>query len=216
MCALSNLPGGGVVILGLDERAGFAAIAPHRPSDLKSGLASKARQAFTPPIGINVHEHRCEDVMLIIAEVIETPSALKPCRLKRDGSGYLRFSDGDYRLSDLEMDGFIAARTTPRFDIEPVPETSRQDLDPDLTDSFIRTVRDSDRRFARYPDDELLLRMGVLTQAGTLSMAGLLALGEYPQQYFPNFCVQAAASPEPGAPTAVRVGDTARFTGPRG
>ncbi len=45
-------------------------------------------------------------------------------------------------------------------------------------------------------------------------MAGLAALGSYPQQWFPNFVIQASAAPEPGDSSEVRVGDTARFSGP--
>ncbi len=40
----------------------------------------------------------------------------KPCTVKRTGQAFLRFADGDYALSRLEVDGFAANRTRPRFD----------------------------------------------------------------------------------------------------
>jgi ATP-dependent DNA helicase RecG len=64
-----------------------------------------------------------------------------------------------------------------------------------------------------YDDDELLRRMAVLASDGSVTTAGLLALGEYPQQFIPNFCIRAAVLPEPGAAPQVRVEDTALFTG---
>ena len=43
LCALANMPGGGTVILGLDERTGFHPVSLGDPQKLKQGLASKAR-----------------------------------------------------------------------------------------------------------------------------------------------------------------------------
>jgi hypothetical protein len=40
MSAFANTPGGGTIILGLDEQAGFTVVRLSKPSDLASGLAS--------------------------------------------------------------------------------------------------------------------------------------------------------------------------------
>ncbi len=217
ICAFANLPGGGVIVLGLDERSGFLPVFLSRPNDLKSGLASIARSAVVPPVMIDIRDEEFEGRTLIIGVVTEIPGLSKPCRLKRDGSAYMRFWDGDYRLSELEIEGFIASQSAPRFDVVAVPGAVREDLDDELVSDFVANVRSSNRRFSRYDgDDELLRHLGVLIGESAVTTAGLLALGDYPQQFFPNFCVQAAAAPEPGAPSNVRIGDTARFDGPIG
>jgi ATP-dependent DNA helicase RecG len=74
-------------------------------------------------------------------------------------------------------------------------------------------VRSDDVRFSAYDNDQLLRRMAVIAADGTVTTAGLMALGEYPQQFLPNFAVQAAVLPEPGAGPLVRVEDTKRFAG---
>lgn len=216
ICAFANLPGGGIIVLGLDERSGFMPVPLSRPNELKSGLASIARRALVPPVMIDIRDEEFEERTLVVGVVSEIAGVSKPCRLKRDGSAYMRIWDGDYRLSELEIEGLIASRSVPRFDSELVPGAAREDLDDELVTAFVSTARAADRRFGRYNDAELLRRLGVLAKESGVTTAGLLALGEYPQQFFPNFCVQAAASPEPGAPSAVRVGDTARFDGPIG
>jgi ATP-dependent DNA helicase RecG len=79
----------------------------------------------------------------------------------------------------------------------------------------VATARLTDRGLARITDDRQLLRKsGVVTAMGVPTVAGLLALGEYPQQWFPNYVIQVAASPEHGAPANTRIGDVARFSGP--
>jgi ATP-dependent DNA helicase RecG len=55
LSALANLPGGGTVILGLDERAGFRPVPLADPQVLKQGLAAKAR-GFIPPVRLDVDD----------------------------------------------------------------------------------------------------------------------------------------------------------------
>ena len=43
LSALANLPGGGLIVLGLDERTGFRPVPLADPQLLKQGLAAKAR-----------------------------------------------------------------------------------------------------------------------------------------------------------------------------
>lgn len=53
LSALANLPGGGLVILGLDERTGFRPVPLADPQALKQGLAAKGThlQPACPPHG---------------------------------------------------------------------------------------------------------------------------------------------------------------------
>jgi ATP-dependent DNA helicase RecG len=213
ICAMANLPGGGTIILGLDEKDGFQPVRLGRIKDLKAGLASKARQALTPPVMVDIQEVEFEGLPVVVATVTELASTAKPCTVTKEGAAYLRFWDGDYRLSDLEVQGFLAARQTPRYDAASVENTNRGDLNRQAVERFIAAARDSRAKFADYDDDELLRRMAVIAGDGSVTLAGLLALGEYPQQFVPNFCIRAAALPEPGASPHVRVEDTALFTG---
>jgi ATP-dependent DNA helicase RecG len=215
MSALANLPGGGVILLGLDEERNFAAVGLADPAKLMAALASVARQSFQPPIMIQIEAVDFEGEKVIVAEIDETPGSAKPCRIKRGGAAYLRFWDGDYQLSELEIQGFLANRGQPRFDAEPVPGTSTADLDRALADAFIGSIRDGDQRFRRYRDDEtVLLKSGVVAPNGELTTAGLLSLGDMPQQWFPNFVIQAAAGPTDNDAADIRIGDRARFSGP--
>lgn len=215
MSALANLPGGGLILLGLDESRNFAPVHLSDPTKLMAGLASQARGAFDPPIMLRVEAVEFEGAHVVVAEVDETPATAKPCRLKRGGAAYLRFWDGDYQLSELEVQGFYESRGQPRFDLAVVPGTGVGDLDPDLLAGFLASIRDGDKRFRKYSDDQtVLVKSGVVGPSGELTTAGLLALGDLPQQWFPNFVIQAAAGPTDADATDIRVGDRARFSGP--
>jgi ATP-dependent DNA helicase RecG len=214
MCAFANVPGGGLIILGLDEKSGFAPVRLASASVLAAGLASRARTSFEPPLHVDVDVDRFEDSDIVVARVREIPAVAKPCIVKRTGKAYLRFSDGDYSLSQLEIDGFVANRVRPQFDEAAVAGATLADFDRARLDDFIATGRRSDGRLAAIVDDtDLLKRTGVVSIAGVPTVAGLLALGEYPQQFLPHCNIRAALLPEAAAP-GIRALDAATFTGP--
>jgi ATP-dependent DNA helicase RecG len=216
LCSFGNLPGGGIIILGLDESRQFAVVGLREPSKLAEGLASKARQAIDPPLTVSVSVESFEGAELMVAEVREVDASAKPCRVRRSGKSYLRFADGDYTLSQLEIDGFIANRTRPRYDEEAVPEASITDLDHDRVADFVATARSLDRRLAKIDDDaELLVKSGVVTLSQVPTVAGLLALGAYPQQFLRYFTLRAALLPAEARPST-RALDNTTFTGPIG
>jgi ATP-dependent DNA helicase RecG len=215
LSALANLPGGGTIILGLDERTGFRPVQLADPQALKQGLAGKAR-AFTPPVRLSIDDGLVDGQPVIVARVHECDPSAKPCRVTATGIAYLRGYDGDFPLSDLETQGFLAARRPPLFDRRPVEGAGPDDLDAELVAAYLDTVRERDTNgLGRFTDDaELLRRAGVTVAGGQPTVAGLLALGVYPQQFFPRYVIQAAAEPLPQDPTAVRARNQITITGP--
>ena len=171
------------MIFGLDESAGFAAVGVYDPAECKATLANRARQALTPPVTLDVWDVLFEGAAVVVAKIHEMPAQGKPCRVSSSGKAYLRSYDGDYELSQVEEQAFIANRSTPTFDQQPVPDTGVGDLRPDLLVAYLASCRASSSALAELSDDDILFRTGVTTgRDRTLSLAGLLALGVYPQQ----------------------------------
>ncbi|MFI7453973.1 ATP-binding protein [Nonomuraea sp. NPDC049714] len=215
LAAFANMPGGGLLILGLDEASGFTATGVHDVSACKAALASMARQALDPPVTFTVQTVQFEGASLVVAEIHELPSVAKPCRVRATGRAYLRAHDGDYRLSQVEEQAFLAHRGTPRFDQAVIPEATGSDLDPDLVHAYIESCRGSSASLRRLSDEDILFRTGVTAGPQRLpTVAGLLALGVHPQQFLPNAVIQASVAPGPGDPPGTRAQDTQRFDGP--
>ncbi len=212
--AFANTPGGGVVLLGLDERRRFAAVSVYDASDAQARLATIARREIEPPVTIDIREQEIEGDRVVIARINEAPAALKPARVRRTRKAYLRAHDGDYEMSVLEEQALIANRDHPRFDRAGVDDASIDDLDPTLLADYRATCRTSSSTLNRFDDDEILLRTGVLLPDGRPSLAGLLALGVYPQQFVPNLVIQASVSPRSTDPAGTRASDARKFDGP--
>lgn len=213
--AFANTPGGGTIVFGLDEGTGFAAVGVYDAAACKAALAAKARKALDPPVTFEAWDLHFEGATVLVAKIHEQPAHGKPCRVVSSGKAYLRSYDGDYELSQVEEQAFVANRSTPVFDQQPVPGSSTADLRPDLLASYLASCRASSTALAAMPDNEILYRTGVTTGADrSLSLAGLLALGTYPQQHVPNCVIQASVAPRDSDPSGTRAADVRRFDGP--
>lgn len=209
--AFSNMPGGGLIILGLDEKLGFEPVDLPDPDALMKALGSKAR-AFHPPAQIDIELGTVDGHIVVLGAVKETDASMKPCRAP-DGRAYLRSYDGDYPLSQVEEQAFLAQRRQPRFDQQPVAGATERDLDPDLVGLWKRNTDDRAPGLARYELDERLVRAGVLTPDRVPTVAGLLALGSYPQQFFDGFVIRAASAPRPDDPPTTRARNAVTIAG---
>ncbi|GAB3990748.1 RNA-binding domain-containing protein [Nocardioides marmoraquaticus] len=214
LSAFANTPGGGTLVFGLDEKSNFAAVGVYDAADCQAKLASKARQAVQPPVTIETRRVEFEGEQVVVAHVHEAPSSAKPCRVVASQKAYLRAYDGDYALSELE-ERAIANRSEPSYDRAPVAGTSINDLDTGLLRRYLESSRGTSSTLNRFEDAEVLFRTGVTHELdGSLTVAGLLALGVYPQQWFPNYVIQASVSASKADGGTTRALDIKRFDGP--
>lgn len=211
LCAFGNMPTGGVILIGLDESTNFAAVGVPDPAGMEGAVASQARTAVAPPVQVTFAEALIDDAVVVIATVAPLPPSVKPARYQ--GNAYLRQADGDYIMSEQEVLQLLAARDRPRYDAAPVPGTSVEDLDPDLTSQLLGAARRSSARLRNIEDEEILRRKRVLVPKGPeLTIAGLYALGSYPQQFDPNLSITAAVQLDPR--TGSRTRDLVHLDGP--
>lgn len=99
LSAFSNTHGG-ILILGLDESANFAATGVRDAAKLSSDLASLCSTDMEPALRPLIRVHDFEDAKLVVAEVPELEPALKPCFYKGAGmtkGSFVRVGDGDRR-----------------------------------------------------------------------------------------------------------------------
>ena len=210
LCAFANLPDGGTILVGLDEDDDFKPVHLANVPSLEAGVAAQARR-LEPPATVSFERAEVEGSVVLVVTVAGLPPADRPCRYL--GQPYLRQADGDYVMSDPELQQMLALRHRPRFDAEPVPGTSRDDLDGDLVKAFTTAVRRSSLRLARATDDEILRRRRVTNpDGGCLTVAGLYALGAYPQQFMPSLAITAAVQPDRRSGTRIR--DLVHLDGP--
>ena len=211
LSAFGNLPTGGTIIVGLDEMRDFDAVGVADPSAIEAGIASQARNAVKPPVQVAFDRVEVDGAVVVVASVSPLPLSSRPCTYR--GGAYLRQADGDYLMSEPEVQQILAMRDRPRFDKVVVPGSQLADLDTELTGDYIAAVRASTRRLQGAPDAELLRFKGILDRGSDeLTLAGVYALGAYPQQFAPSLAITAAVQLDPR--TGARTRDLAHFDGP--
>lgn len=216
ICAFANMPDGGTIILGVDERSGFTITGVGNPAEIEGGIASQAREAVDPPPFIATTSVDIDGKTLVVAEITGLSITNRPARHK--GRAYLRQADGDYVMKDndlhmIEVAKLHATEQT-RYDQQPIPGSSITDLDQDLVAGYLANRRASSPRLAQITEDETLLRLtNVITASGELTISGLYALGTFPQGHFPSLGVTAAVQlPRDGS--GARTRNLRTFDGP--
>ncbi|MBB3159234.1 ATP-dependent DNA helicase RecG [Microbacterium proteolyticum] len=216
---------GGVLLLGVAETDGFAVVGVDNPAKVASDLASTCADAMEPPLRPHIEQIRIEDKWVVVAEIEELPTVEKPCFVKTKGmtkGSYVRVHDGDQPLSTYEVQMLIGNRTQPVYDTEVVSDANVDDaLDADLTSTYVSRVRAQRPTATRgLTDDQVLIQSRLAARDEDVlrpTLAGLLALGRYPQQYFPQVMLTLVVYPTTDGQdleTGVRFEDNVALEGP--
>lgn len=216
---------GGTLLLGLDEAQGFRLAAGFDARAIRDALAGACADKLEPPVRAPIDVEEFEGGSIVRLDVAELDPVEKPSFVKARGAyggSFIRSGDGDRRLTHYEVTQLLSNRSQPTHDREPVAGATADDLDTDLVGEHLARVRKGSPAFREVEDATLLRRLGVLGRddAGVLrpTVAGLLCLGEYPQEFFPqlflSFVVLPGLTMGETAPDGARFLDNRSITGP--
>ena len=206
---------GGLIICGLSEKAGFT---PLERFDLDrvrdqfvTGIGDGGQPALVSPIThYQLQRGIVDGRPVLLIDIAELSIRDKPCYIVARGvqaGSYKRVDDKDIRLSATELYELQSALIPSDADSSIVPEATIDDLDHKLVDAVITNRRHLSARALRGAStrEAQMERLNITNKEGAVRLAGLLAVGIYPQQYFPKLVIDVAVHPgteksEPGAP----------------
>ncbi|CAB0625357.1 transcriptional regulator [Corynebacterium diphtheriae] len=215
-CAFANMPSGGTIILGVDENRDFEVVGVADAAALEEALISQTRNSVKPAPMIECETFTLEGKQVLVAQVNPVPLQNRPAHYR--GVAYLRQSDGDYEMNDADLALVEIQKLSHsenfQFDVAPVLNSSTRDLDSVRVKSFLEAARAGSRILSKKIDDqELLETLNIVTVKGELTLAGIYALGEYPQGKAPQLRITAAVQlPREGS--SVRTRNMQDFEGP--
>ncbi len=190
LSAFANRPGGGVLLFGLDEDAGFKVVGVGNPRKLQEDISGLAAQ-MEPPLRPSFSVEEIEGGTVVAVEVPEVTYDQKPCYHRphhlQEGS-FIRVGNSTRRMSDYEIYSFISSRTQPRFDAEPILEATMEDLDRGKLEDYLAQQRKT-RPNAPYwslPFEQILKQLRIVAEVDGIlrpTLAGLLMFGSYPQRF---------------------------------
>lgn len=190
---------GGLIVLGIDESAGFLPAAGFDPPRVLEqfvegiGDGGKDGSRLTNPPRYTASMPEFEGSRVLVLQIAMNPPGTKPCFITAKGlqaGAFRRVGDRDQRLSALEVFELQNELVPSPADREVLHEATIDDLDSGLIERFVDAQAGS--RALKGVDEDLhiaLRRLGVIDAAGGVRMAGLLTLGRYPQEFFPKLHV---------------------------
>ncbi|MCG2797973.1 MAG: putative DNA binding domain-containing protein [Cellulomonas sp.] len=197
---------GGTILIGVDEAAGFAVVPIVDISRYRDNLVALARDSITPPLQIETEIVEIDGLHVLVAQVPPAPADRRPVYVTSKGiinGAFLRTGDGDRRMSEGEVGLLVAGRSQPTYDSEPIEGTTTRDLDWGSLRRTLQRVQVGSPRLRVEDETMVLFRLGILAEAradSRLTLAGLLAFGEYPQQRFPQLMVSVVVHPPEDRP----------------
>ena len=199
---------GGLLIFGLSD-ADFLPV-PIDPAKLAADLSSACSDDLEPKIRPSIGICHAEGQPVVAARIPPLGHQHRPCHVRAEGmsqGSYTRVHDGNRRLTDYEIHVMVSGRGQPNDDAAPVDGARLEHLDDALASDLLRRLRQ--RRgaiFAEAADHEVLHMLGVLSEPqpdSPVTLAGLLALGRYPQQFVPQLAASFVVLPTAdGSPLA--------------
>ncbi|MDO5512057.1 ATP-binding protein [Corynebacterium sp.] len=217
LSAFSN-SGGGVIIIGLSESDGFAPAPDFDVKKAQDALISRCSD-LNPVVRPDVEVAHVDGAPVLFVNVPEMPAYDKPCYIAEQGryrGSYRRTGDGDLRLEQYEVDRLVEEHAQPRWDEEPVDETTVDDLDPDILQPYLHGQRALRPKSFAHGEAQALKHLRV-TREDRVTLAALLAMGVYPQEFFPRLTVTFALFPgttKGDVTTGIRLLDSATLGGP--
>ncbi len=216
---------GGLLLLGLEQETGFTP-APGFDADRICdqfvdgiGDGGSSGRLVHPPSYL-IERGEVDDAPVLVIEIAENHLGSKPCYVRAkgvQGGSFKRIDDKDIKLSAPEIFEMNVALTSQDTDRRPVLEADISDLDDELVDALLTRRRGSKALRGTNDRGEQLTRLNILTKDGKVRLAGLLVVGNYPQQFLPRLLIDVTVHPanEKSAPGSdVRFVDRVQCDGP--
>ncbi len=203
--------GGGVVLLGLDEREGFrpapdfdiARVSDQLMSGLDEAQGADPKVKPVPEYRLNRLEFEGGQLLVLrISPMRHDPGliSLMPCHVVAQGltkGSYKRVLDADKRMSAYEIHQLQTLTRRDENDRSPAHGAHIDDLDEALISDFLRALEASGSKAAEGVGSrrEILERMNIVLAEGAPTLAGILTFGRYPQQFFPQLFIDVTVHP---------------------
>ena len=199
---------GGLILLGLHEAEGFAPATGFKAQPIIDALTAgmPASPSNASPRVEPVPDHEIERVEVdgrpVIALRIEPlrGDQQAPCFVVDKGlenGSFRRRDDQNEHLSTYAIYLLRHRNEYLRTDRQPVPQARVEDLDSQTVERLLSNISRAKSRAVDGTTStiEALRRLNILDPGGIPTLAGLVAVGTYPQQFFPQLFVDITVHP---------------------
>ena len=112
LSSFSNQDGGGVLLFGIDEKAGYRVVGVYDAQDLQQKVTEQCQQ-MEPPVRAVFTIAELEGRMICSAEIPAIDLSERPCYYRGAGrtqGAFIRVGDADLPMTDYELYSYEAFR----------------------------------------------------------------------------------------------------------
>ncbi len=193
LSSFSNQSEGGILIFGLDEREDFKVVGVYDAQDLQHKVAEQCKQ-MEPEVRPLFSVVEIDQKTVVSAEIPGVDISERPVFYKgvgRQKGSYVRVGEADEPMNEYEIYIYEVYRRRIRDDLRVVEGAKMTALDSEQLKNFLNMVKCSREPLSsNFEDIEILEMMGVVEDE-IPTLAGVMALGKYPQMYFPQLSITA-------------------------
>lgn len=220
LSGFSNQEEGGVIVFGVDEKAGYEVCGVYDAQDLQHRVGEQCKQ-MEPVVRAVFTVARVEGKTVVATEIPGVEAVLRPVFYRGAGrlrGSWVRVGDADEPMTEAEVYAYEAFRRRVHDDLRPAEGVGMEELDEGLLGQYVeRAKRERPNLATNVGRGEILERLGV-TRGGRPTLAGVLMFTRYPQTWYPQLCITGVVVPgtkmgETGT-DGERFLDNRRFTGP--
>ena len=184
--------GGGIILFGIDEDSGYNVVGVYDAQDLQKKIVEQSLQ-MEPVVRPLFTVATVEGKIVVSAEVSECDIYDKPCFYKGAGrlrGSYIRVGDSDQPMKEYEIYSYEAFKRRIHDELRTVDRATMSYLKKDNITEYLIKLRRQKMNLVNLEEQRILETQGI-SQEGLPTLAGLMLLAEYPQEFFPQLSVTA-------------------------
>lgn len=197
LSSFSNQDDGGIIIFGIDEKAGYQIKGVYDPQDLQQKITEQCKQ-MEPAVRALFTVCEIDGKIVVSAEIPGADIAYRPVFYKGVGrlkGSYVRVGESDEPMSEYEVYSYEAFRKRIRDDLRVLENAKLQFINEERLKMYLEAVKHERKNLSENVSDAEILELMGVTSDGRPTLAGLMTFSKYPQTYFPQLCITAVSLP---------------------
>ncbi|MBO6219886.1 MAG: putative DNA binding domain-containing protein [Treponema sp.] len=184
---------GGIIIFGIDEKAGYKVCGIQNPDDLAKKIVEQAKE-MEPVVRPLITFCEYEGKTVAAAEIAEMDSVSKPCYYTGKGKSkgsYIRVGDADLPMTEYEIYSYDAFKYKTEDELRTNKRIDASLFDQIQLDGFIAKAVSLKPNLVNMDKKTLITLNGLADKAGNPTVCGIMLFGKYPQYLSPNLDIVA-------------------------
>ncbi|MBQ6780817.1 MAG: putative DNA binding domain-containing protein [Treponema sp.] len=184
---------GGIILFGIDEKAGYKVCGVKNPDILEKKIVEQAKEmepVVRPLITICDYHGKT----ILSAEIAEMEAINKPCYYSGKGKSkgsYIRVGESDLPMSEYEIYSYDAFKYKTEDELRTSPRIDESQFDQIQLDGFIARAVSVKPNLMNLDKKSLVNLNGLSDRDGRPTVCGIMLFGKYPQYLSPNLDIVA-------------------------